>query len=184
MALQRRRQYLINKPLQIKFMAYLLMVVASVIVLTQIFAAAYGKLLTHGALAVPASGSIAVPEGSTVFWLTAITVILACVVLFLVLGLLYSHRIAGPLYNLKQVMARVQNGELTATMHIRSKDELHDVEAAFNQMTTGLNQRLLALQKAVLELPNKDSRRLTHLFREHFHLGEEPVLQPVQKMRV
>lgn len=48
-------------------------------------------------------------------------------VLSLVLLIFYTHRIAGPAYNLKQVLRKVAQGDLSATIRFRKGDYLHDI---------------------------------------------------------
>ncbi len=82
----------------------------------------------------------------------------------LIFGLLYSHKIAGPIFNLKRVLHKIGNGDLTVTMKLRASDEFHDVEDAFNQMANGLNQRLMTIQKAIAELPRPAQKNQNMFF--------------------
>ncbi|MEW6516088.1 MAG: HAMP domain-containing protein [candidate division FCPU426 bacterium] len=184
---QRRRQYLINKPFQLKIMLYLSLLVAGVVGFAHILATTYAKLVTKAVSAASVSKPVAasLPTGFMEgLWLPVLAAILVGIVFVMIAGLLYSHKIAGPLFNLKRVMQRVQNGDLSTLMRIRSGDELHDVEAAFNFMVVGLNQRLINLRQAILDLPEKDSRHLLRLFHEHFHTGEEIDTFLSQKIQV
>lgn len=50
------------------------------------------------------------------------------------IGILFSHRTAGPLYHLKKVFSEIKNGDLSKRVHFRTEDEFQDVATAFNEM--------------------------------------------------
>jgi HAMP domain-containing protein len=170
----RRKQYLINKPFQFKIMLYLSVLVVIAIGLAHLMAWSYAKLVASASsAAISAQPAAASAPGFTEgLWLPVMVAVLLGIVAVLIFGLFYSHRIAGPMFALKRVLQRVQNGDLGTEMHIRVKDEFHDVEAAFNQMVSGLNQKMNSLRQAILALPGQDPRRLNSVFQDHFTLGE------------
>jgi methyl-accepting chemotaxis protein len=70
-------------------------------------------------------------------------VVVGCVLLghvgcVLWLGLLASHRVAGPIYRFKKAMREVGAGNLNLRVHLRRKDQLKDVAASFNEMVSRL----------------------------------------------
>jgi nitrogen fixation/metabolism regulation signal transduction histidine kinase len=87
-----------------------------------------------------------------VLWLPMLLSALLGSLLVLVFGIFFSHRIAGPLFNLKRVMRQVEDGDLTVVMKIREKDEFHDVESSFNSMVTSLRNKMLTLKKTLGKL--------------------------------
>lgn len=50
------------------------------------------------------------------------------------IGIVASHRIAGPIFAIKRHMNRVRMGELRTQLNLRRNDELQDVAAALNRM--------------------------------------------------
>ncbi len=54
------------------------------------------------------------------------------------IGLIYSHRTAGPLYHFKRIFYEVKNGNLSARVKLRPKDDFKDVAQAFNEMMDSL----------------------------------------------
>jgi HAMP domain-containing protein len=50
------------------------------------------------------------------------------------LGLVLSHRTAGPLYHFKRVFDEIRAGRTRQRIHLRPGDEFHDVAKSFNQM--------------------------------------------------
>lgn len=57
-----------------------------------------------------------------------------------IISLLFSHRIAGPLYKLKNTFIEVQKGDLNKRISPRKKDEFKDVTNAFNNMMDELSK--------------------------------------------
>ncbi len=65
-------------------------------------------------------------------------VLLGHVTLVVWLGLIASHRVAGPLYRLKQAMKQVAAGDMGVRIRLRRKDQLTDVADIFNRMMNAL----------------------------------------------
>jgi methyl-accepting chemotaxis protein len=59
-----------------------------------------------------------------------------------VIGLLYSHRTAGPLYHFKRVFKAIREGKLDARVHLRPKDDFREVADEFNLMVDSLVSRI------------------------------------------
>jgi nitrogen fixation/metabolism regulation signal transduction histidine kinase len=56
-----------------------------------------------------------------------------------VLGLILSHRTAGPLYHLNRVFEEVCRGNLKARAKFRQNDEFQEVAESFNKMMDSFN---------------------------------------------
>lgn len=170
----RRKQYLINKPFQFKIMFYLSVLVVVAIGVAHLLAVSYSKLVAGATAAAQAAAPTApsAPGFASGLWLPLMVALLLGIIGVLIFGLFYSHRIAGPMFNLKRVMQRVQNGDLGTVMHSRATDEFHDVEASFNQMVDGLNVKMANVRKALLSLPGQDQRKLNSVLQDHFILNE------------
>ncbi|MFW6159077.1 MAG: HAMP domain-containing protein [Planctomycetota bacterium] len=66
--------------------------------------------------------------------LTVGAVVLGHIALVVWLGLVASHKIAGPVYRVKQTMNEVASGNETVRITLRKGDHLKDVARAFNAM--------------------------------------------------
>jgi len=59
-------------------------------------------------------------------------------VLFLVvisiMGIMMSHRTAGPMYHFKRVFEEIKSGNRKQRVRLRTKDEFQDVAKSFNEM--------------------------------------------------
>jgi len=59
----------------------------------------------------------------------------------LILGVIIARRVAGPITVLTESAARVQAGDLSVALPVRSRDEVGRLTRAFNEMIEGLRQR-------------------------------------------
>ncbi len=57
------------------------------------------------------------------------------------IGVVFTHRIAGPVFRLKQLCWKVSHGELEALENLRKGDELQDLHEAFVTMVAGIRAR-------------------------------------------
>ena len=53
-----------------------------------------------------------------------------------------SHKIAGPLYKVEQILRRIGEGDLTVECHFRRHDELASLGEAVNDMTASLREKI------------------------------------------
>lgn len=60
-------------------------------------------------------------------------------ILVSILGLILSHRSAGPLYHFKRVFQEIENGARGTRVHLRPGDDFRDVAATFNAMMDRLH---------------------------------------------
>ncbi len=73
--------------------------------------------------------------------LAVAAVLLVHIVAVVWLGLLASHRIAGPIFQLKKRMEEVTKGNMSVRVHLRDHDALVEVADAFNTMIDSLVDR-------------------------------------------
>lgn len=57
------------------------------------------------------------------------------------LGVLYSHRIAGPLFKVKKYAARLGDGNFDERILFRKKDAVHALATALNEVSRGCQDR-------------------------------------------
>lgn len=67
-------------------------------------------------------------------------------------SMLFSHRIAGPLYCFRQGMDRVAEGDYTAKIRLRKQDILQRDAAIYNAMLQRLGERELMRREALLRI--------------------------------
>jgi methyl-accepting chemotaxis protein len=147
---QRRRSYIVNKPLQYRFLAIILIYCLTIVLFLAVFlfvpdiirmqdeslslearAGAANKILTLHARVWPAAIAIICVAGFHSFR--------------------SFHRLIGPLHRFRSVFEQVGRGQLRYTVKIREKDYLHQEEAALNEMLGMLAGRVKSIQQAGAE---------------------------------
>jgi sensor histidine kinase YesM len=143
MAQYRRRNFLINKPFQLKFSFY---VVSWIFVLSIIFPIIiyniYDFLFKYLALDPQGPQIAIVQETRRNILLQLGTLQLVFFIFIFVLSIFISHRIAGPLYKLGKVMKEAKDGRLEA-VKFRSKDYFPELAETFSDLALNLKQKHL-----------------------------------------
>ena len=85
---------------------------------------------------------------------TLVIINLFAVVFCLVLMILFSHRIAGPIYNLGLIMKKVAQGDVSGEIKFRKRDFLHEIADDGNQALGYLRQEIGDLQQLSETLVN------------------------------
>lgn len=62
------------------------------------------------------------------------------IIVCILLGIIISHRTAGPLFQFRKVFLEIKNGDLKKRIHLRPKDEFQDVAIAFNEMMDSISE--------------------------------------------
>jgi methyl-accepting chemotaxis protein len=147
---QRRRSYIVNKPLQYRFLAIILIYCLTIVLFLAVFlfvpdiirmqdeslslearAAAANKILTLHARVWPAVIAIICVAGFHSFR--------------------SFHKLIGPLHRFRSVFEQVGSGDLSFAVRIREKDYLHHEEAALNEMLGMVAGKLKTIQRAGAE---------------------------------
>jgi methyl-accepting chemotaxis protein len=176
----RRHQFLIDKGFQNRFIIQLTLLIVGSIVVAFGAVWAYTHLFDVKKLSFPVAETVQAAQQNLpsplfldILWLPTLVILLLVIVCIPIVGLFYSHRIAGPMFNLKRMLARVENGNLEQAMHIRTNDEFHDVENAFNQMLKGLNRRIMNLKTAAVQLPEPDRKKMEQAIQDNFNMSPD-----------
>lgn len=92
----------------------------------------------------------------------------------IVLALLASHKIAGPLYRFKKVVKALEEGDFSSDFKIRKRDQLRDLAEGFNSMINKVRSELKALKNNLATLKhNLDNLSENEVREEKRHyLGE------------
>ncbi len=142
--LTRRRHYLIDKKLQLNF-AFLLIIVGGINVVffgflfyffSEHTTAMYEPLLIESAI----KENIARIENQKFFMTIAIAGLFECI-LILLLGIFFSHRIAGPLFKISKYLKEVANGRYPGLIKLRKDDMLKNFAENVNSMIISLKDR-------------------------------------------
>jgi len=148
--IRKRRIYLIDKPFQYAFMLrFTGAVVAGILLAFLVLLVYYAVRYSQGNLAMRfyyVSGQPGTPLEQT----TLLSVVLPALALSallsavfaVVVGLLYSHRIAGPLYHLRRVLREMREGKLDREVHFRKGDEFQGLADEVTQTMAWVRERL------------------------------------------
>jgi len=157
--LSSRRILIVNPRLQFRYLVLPLVVAATTAsCLFLLFVVQAQSLKT---LAATQKDEFLVQELSSAQFLAVVThgaVLLAHMGLILWLGIVASHRIAGPLYRLKRTMEQVTAGDRKVRFSVREKDQLGDVAELFNEMMDAVASREEELRAAVAKAADESRR--------------------------
>lgn len=141
----RRRRYLIDRGLQI-----------AIVLEIWIYLAAYTALLLalmlypalKAALSPHSDGHEQFQAAQQLFFTNG-WMVPATLTVFGILGLVaivWSNRLAGPIYRLKLITKQVGEGDLSVRIRLRERDYLQDFREIYNQTLTTLSSKLQAAQ--------------------------------------
>jgi len=133
----RRRKYLVNKPVQFRYMS--LVVLPLVALLSGLYYLIYYSVMSQ----------ILIPEAIVAMLLPAmkkvnvVMVITAPVLLFLILrmALVYSNRIIGPIPRIEMELDKVIAGDYSVRLKTRDKDELKAFISKINTLLDRIENR-------------------------------------------
>ena len=117
----KRRKYLVNKPVQFRYMG--LVIIPLVVLLAALYYLIYYSVFNE--MLIPeAIAATLIPAMKKV---NLVTVIAAPILLFLILraALIYSNWIIGPLPRLERALDKVLAGDSSVRIKVRDRDELH-----------------------------------------------------------
>lgn len=184
-----RRQYLINKELQLSYSWLLVMLVGMVflifgyclVYINKVHLDAFYQFAGEEILPKSYINSV---QKQFIFGIPIVAVLISC--LLLILGIHTTHRIAGPLYRLMQNLKSVGAENQFDAIQLRKRDQLKEVANVFNQMVHSLKDRtyqdmrlINQVRTRIFQLHNSlkgetlDLRKLTNQVREIDRLTDE-----------
>ena len=141
----RRRTYLINPRFQWRFIGF--MAIVSLLAIALLFGSniLFFRNMEHEALSVGLAPDNPyfdfLQEQKSTLSMLYFGVSGLVFVLMMGLGILYSHRIAGPLYHLDRKMRRIAGGEEPSPLQFRRRDQFLELTESFNAMVGKLRDR-------------------------------------------
>ena len=144
-----RRNYYIDKDFQTKFILKFCSLVAfgSLLIVALIY-----WLAQHSTTVGIANGRVAVHNTAEYLLpLLLQTVLVELVIVSLaaiVMTLLFTHKIAGPLYRFKIMLGQLGEGDFSSSMRLREGDQLQQVAQAYNEAVGKINGKIKKAQNA------------------------------------
>ncbi len=144
----RRRQYIIDKKLQMRYTLFFILI-----------------SLIGNVLAVAVFNMLAMKQLDTVLWSTHISIsstdelirpiffsvniinFLFVTLLLILTGVLMLKKTSGPLFRMSRDIRKITSGDLSARIELREKDDFQDVADALNSMTENLGKKFLYLKE-------------------------------------
>jgi len=153
----KRRTFLVKKGLQFRYIGLVLavLVLTSVVTGYTVFAtcwAIFGEKLAN-----------VYPQGRLIYVLRSVNMALARNLLFVspiifIIGLLSSHKIAGPLYRIEKAIDDISKGSIGLKIKLRRGDELKDLADVVNTLTDNLRNSVDLSNESVLKVQEEIER--------------------------
>ena len=134
----RRRQLLVNRPLQYRFIGAILLILLALsgIGLVTVYVTLWTTLKTFGLT----HDAVAVALFTTVGWSLALELlIIAPFVIWM--GVVLTHKVAGPLVRIQAALVRMTNGNYDVQLHLRKLDALKELAEGINRLAASLRSR-------------------------------------------
>jgi methyl-accepting chemotaxis protein len=146
----KRRQYFIQKDFQFKFiLKFCIVLLVGVIISTGLLFLFSKDTLTssfnQSRLVIKNTAFAILPS---VFLSNLITLGLISIAA-IVVTLLVSHKLAGPLFRFQKELNLIGEGDLTQAVRLREKDQITPMAESLNQMRINLQEKVLSIKKEV-----------------------------------
>jgi methyl-accepting chemotaxis protein len=174
-----RKHLLVQKSLQLKYMAVVLgtiLAVSGIIVLT-IYATQW-FLITEKFTSIEMRAVLSEVFhriNTILLFEIAVALVIAALV-----SIAVSHKIAGPVYNLLKVAREVARGDLTRNVRLRRDDELKNLSTAFNAVIDNMHVLVVKDRKLVFELSQLTDMLYTNL--KDKKINEDEALALIRKL--
>ena len=135
----KRRQYLVDRPFQLRFVSQLFLTVLAVAGLSCLGS----STLLWRQLYVP-GGSAQTPMLSAALMAVAATLLielLLAIPIIFYLGITQSHSIIGPMKRIQATLAAIGNGDFSRRLILRKGDVLQELAESINAMAEALARR-------------------------------------------
>jgi len=149
----RRRNYFIKKKFQVDFSyRFIILLLLEAAAIAGLFMYISSNTLTTGY----SNSTLTIKHTSDFFFvpfllivaIVAIGIGIATMVVFILL----SHRIAGPLYRFEKIINEIGAGDLTKRISLRKTDQLIELKEALNILMESLDQRLGRIKNNAAQL--------------------------------
>ncbi|UCD32022.1 MAG: methyl-accepting chemotaxis protein [Desulfobacterales bacterium] len=158
----KRRQYFVQKDFQLKFiLKFCIVLFIGIIISTGLLFLFSKDTLTssfdQSRLVIKNTAFAILPSVFLSNLITLGLITLAAIVV----TLLVSHKLAGPLFRFQKELNLIGEGNLTQTVRLREKDQITPMADSLNQMRVNLQDKVLDIKKEVEKIiesePGKDA---------------------------
>lgn len=149
----RRRNYFIKKRFQLNFISgFLVLLLLEAALIAGLFMHVSSNTLTTGY-----SDAILKVQRTSDFFMVSFLLITLIVVVGMgmagmVVFILLSHRLAGPLYRFERTLKEIEEGDLTTRVNLRRTDQIAELKEALNVLILSLDKRMGRIKIDLIEL--------------------------------
>ncbi len=157
---RRRKKYFIKREFQFKFiLKFCAVILGGVAISTALlFFFSQGTLtssFSHSRLVIRSTGSAMLPA---IIYTNLIVLGLICLAAILV-TLLVSHKIAGPLFRFEKELLAIGSGNLQTKMALRKEDQMKEVAEGLNVMVASLRAKICEIREGIGEVKETATAR-------------------------
>lgn len=155
-----RKQYLVNKQIQLSYAWLLILCVGLVIIIFGASLWYVNKIhlnLFHSIIGEEALPKNYIDSIQNQFLIGTIVTLGIVSCLLLILGVYASHRIAGPMYRITKNLNLIGVENQMDTIQIRKRDQLKEMADAFNHMVHALKDRMYQDMRVIDQVKGKIS---------------------------
>ena len=148
---RKRGRLLVAKKFQVKYIGFILGFMFFVVIVTGYIVYATTWIMFGEKLAA------VYPQGLLLDIVKKVNMVLLIRMLLLtplviLIGLIISNRMAGPIYHIKEYLKKIDAGDYDKELNLRKKDELQDLAAEINHFVANLKGKRDHLREELSEL--------------------------------
>jgi methyl-accepting chemotaxis protein len=149
----KRRQYFVQKDFQSKFILKFCMVLFTGIIISigLLFLFSQNTLTSsfeQSRLVIKNTASAILPS----VFLSHLIALVLITLLTIVVTLLVSHKLAGPLFRFQKELREIGEGNLTQVIKLRKKDQVKAMADSLDQMRVNLQKKILDIKEEVEQI--------------------------------
>ena len=146
-----RKRILIGKRLQFKYVSVILVAVVSscALIILTVYFSCWSAITAAGDNVQTTAVISQILSNINLIMLFEIPLLL---VLATFIGIVLSHKIAGPVFRLQKVARDVSQGDLTTSVNLRRDDELQNLSSAFNSVIDNMQRLVIQDKRLIFEL--------------------------------
>ncbi len=145
-----RKKFLIQKDFQLKYVGFIVLIIAAIsaLVLLTVHLSIWAALQNQVSPQVQAA-IVEILHNMNILFMFEIPIVLLIAAFA---GIMFSHKVAGPVYRLQQAAKQVARGDLTSNVHLRRDDELKNLSSAFNSVVDNMHLLVAKDRKLITSL--------------------------------
>jgi len=149
----KRRQYFVQKNFQFKFiLKFCIVLLIGIIISIGLLCLFSMNTLTssfeQSKLIIKNTASAILPS----VFLSHLIALVLITLLAIVVTLLISHKLAGPLFRFQKELKEIGEGNLTQVIKLRKNDQITAMADSLNQMRTDLQNKILGIKEEVEQI--------------------------------